>query len=418
MARLMVLGGSNCQRNALIAARRLGHQTVLIDYYNHPPAAELADIHVKASTFDIPACLAAAKEHHVDGIFTIGTDQPVYTAACVAAELGLPSPISTKTALAVTNKKVMKRILAEHGIPAAEYRLIGLESGPGALDGLRSPFVLKPVDSQGQRGIFKLSSAEKVVSHLEQTLSFSRQKEALAEEFYPSAELTVSGWVQDEKLFLLAVTDRQCFDDPVHIGVCVGHRFPAIHMARYQEIARISRRIVDVFAIRGGPVYIQMLVGKNGIKVNELACRIGGAFEDVFLPYLSGFDLLHAVIDSALGSPVDCSVLEEYDPSQNPRQVSVQLMFCNSGKVCTVTPLEELHALPYVLDAGYSYGLGDRIPALENATARFGHCVIVSETGGMEEKLREFYRLFRVLDDNGRNLVIPRNFAGEIPAHL
>ncbi len=418
VGKLMILGGSNCQRNALIAARRLGHQTVLIDYYEHPPAAELADIHVKASTFDIPACLAAAKEHRVDGIFTIGTDQPVYTATCVAAELGLSSPISAKTALAVTNKKVMKRILAEHGIPAAEHRLIGPESGPGALDGLRPPFVLKPVDSQGQRGIFKLDSAVEVVSRLEKTLSFSRQKEALVEEFYPSAELTVSGWVQDGTLFLLAVTDRQCFDDPVHIGVCVGHRFPSVHMARYQEITRISRRIVDAFAIRGGPVYIQMLVGKDGIKVNELACRIGGAFEDVFLPYLSGFDILRAVIDSALGNPVDCSVLERYDPSQSPRQVSVQLMFCGSGKVHAITPLEELLTLPHVLDAGYNYLPGDRIPALENATARFGHCVMVSEDGGMEEKLREFYRLFRVLDENKRNLVIPRNFAGKIPARL
>lgn len=417
MGKLMILGGSNCQKNALIAARGLGHQTLLIDYYDHPPAAKLADLHVKASTFDLPACLTAAKEHHVDGIFTIGTDQPVYTAACVAEELGLPSPISAETALAVTNKKVMKRILSEHGIPAAEYRLIGLKSGIGALDGLRPPFVLKPVDSQGQRGIYKLNSAEEVLSHLEQTLSFSRQEEALVEEFYPSTELTVSGWVQDGKLFLLAVTDRQCFDDPVHIGVCVGHRFPTIHMARYQEIAALSRQIVDAFAIRGGPVYIQMLVGTDGIKVNELACRIGGAFEDVFLPYLSGFDLLRAVIDSALGNPVDCSMLEGYDLSRNPRQVSVQLMFCGSGKVCTITPLEELRALPHVLDAGYNYRLGDRIPALENATARFGHCVMVSESGVMEEKLREFYRLFRVLDENGRNLVIPRNFTGKIPAY-
>ena len=417
MARLMVLGGSNCQRNALIAARRLGHQTVLIDYYDHPAAAELADVHVKASTFDIPACLAAAKEHHANGIFTIGTDQPVYTAACVAEELGLPSPISTETALAVTNKKVMKQILSEHEIPTVRYRMIGLESGPGALDGLRPPFVLKPVDSQGQRGIFKLNSVEEVIAHLEQTLSFSRQKEALVEEFYPSTELTVSGWVQNGTLFLLAATDRQCFDDPVHIGVCVGHRFPTIHIARYQEIVRLSRRIVDAFAIHDGPIYIQMLVGTDGIKVNELACRIGGAFEDVFLPYLSGFNLLRAVIDSALGNSVDCSVLEGYDLSQNPRQVSVQLMFCGSGKVCAITPLEELRALPYVLDAGYNYHPGDRIPSLENATARFGHCVMVSENGGMEEKLRELYRLFRVLDENGRNLVIPRNLAGEIPAY-
>lgn len=412
----MILGGSNCQKNALIAAHALGHQTILIDYYDHPPAAELADLHVKASTFDIPACLAAAKEHHVDGIFTIGTDQPVYTAAYVAEKLGLPSPICANTALAVTNKKVMKQVLREHDIPTAEYRLISPECAIDALDGLRPPYVLKPVDSQGQRGIYKLGSPKEVLSHLEQTLSFSRQREALVEEFYPSGEITVSGWIKDGNLFILAVTDRQCFDDPVHIGVCVGHRFPTVHMAHYPEIAQLSCRIVDAFEISDGPIYIQMFVGQDGIKVNELACRIGGAFEDVFLPYLSGFNILQAMIDSALGNPVDCSMLEGYDASKNPRQVSVQLMFCESGKVQSITPAGELRALPFVLDAGYNYQPGDQIPDLENATARFGHCVMVSKDGGMEQQIREFYRRFRVLDETGRNLVIPRDFLGNIPA--
>lgn len=418
MSRLMILGGSNCQKNALIAAKKRGHETILADYYEHPPAAAWADFHVRASTFDVPACLAAAKEYGADGIFTIGTDQPVLTAARVAQACGLPNPISPETALAVTNKKVMKRILREHGIPTVEYRLIGRESAPGVLNGMRPPFVLKPLDSQGQRGIFKLESEAAVLAHLEQSLAFSREGEALAEAFYPSDEITVSGWVQNGTLHVLAVTDRQLYDDPKHIGVCVGHRFPSIHMGRYPEIRAICERIVPAFGIENGPLYVQLLCGEHGIVVNELACRIGGAFEDVFIPWLSGFDLLGAVLSAALGEPVDCGMLADFDPSRSQKQISVQLMFCERGEAAFITPLEKIRAMPHVLDAGYNFCQGDQLPALENATARFGHCVMVTENGDMDALVRAFYKQFEVLDMHGHNQVIPRDFRGRIAERI
>lgn len=54
-------------------------------------------------------------------------------------------------------------------------------------------------------------------------------------------------------------------------------------MDRYAEIESISRRTAAAFGIANGPFYLQLLVGKDGIQVNELASRIGGAFEDVFI---------------------------------------------------------------------------------------------------------------------------------------
>lgn len=411
----MILGGSNCQKNALLAAKRLGHSALLVDYYENPPAAALADIHVRASTFDVAACVAAARAHGVQGVFTIGTDQPVYTAAAVAAELGLPTLIGLDTARAVTNKRVMKERLTQSGIPTASYRFVSRNSTPPALAGLCAPLVLKPLDSQGQRGIFKLQSPGEVFAHLEETLSFSRCEEALVEEFYPSTEITVSGWVQAGALYILAVTDRQLFEHPTHIGVCVGHRFPTIHMRRYPEIKQISQRVAVAFDIKDGPIYIQMLVGGQGIKVNELACRIGGAFEDVFLPYVSGFPILDEVLHGALGQRAHCTMLEGYDPSRVQKQVSVQLVFCKPGEIACVTPLEELLALPFVLDAAYNYRVGQCLPVLENAAARFGHCVLVCEAGDMDALLVKFYNTLRVTNAAGENLVIPRNFSGEVP---
>ena len=67
---------------------------------------------------------------------TMGTDQPVYTAACVSSALNLPSLLSVGEALSVTNKKHMKTILKEAGIPAARFRFIHQGMEAGSLDGL------------------------------------------------------------------------------------------------------------------------------------------------------------------------------------------------------------------------------------------------------------------------------------------
>ena len=63
---------------------RWGNTLVLADYLANPPAAPLCDRHVRVSTFDVRGCIRAAREAGIDGVFTVGTDQPVYTAACVA----------------------------------------------------------------------------------------------------------------------------------------------------------------------------------------------------------------------------------------------------------------------------------------------------------------------------------------------
>ncbi len=403
--RLMILGGSLCQLNAFKKAEALGFQTILADYLCDPPAADIADLHLRISTFDRQACEHAAKEHRVDGIITLGTDQPVYTMAAACERLNLPCPVSTETAYLATNKKAMKERLRRFAIPTAAYRLIGKASTSQALDGLNAPYVIKPLDSQGQRGIFKLDTAQEVLAHLDETLSFSAEKEALVEEYYPSDEITVSGWVTQGALTVLTVTDRKHYADTKHIGICNEHRFPSKHQRHLPEIEAIAKEVTAAFGIGEGPLYIQMFIGTDGIKVNELACRIGGAFEDVFIPYLTGFDILDAVIKTSLGEAVPVQPSQVIDKI-NAKQVSVQLMFCKSGTIASVTPLSELFALSAVADAGYNFCAGETVPAIHNATARFGHAVLVSDGISIETVIDEFYGHMQVLSADGTDMLL------------
>ena len=404
MKKILMLGGSNCQKNAIIQGKALGYEMIVADYSKNPQACEYTDQHVLVSTFDEKGCIQAAKDYKVDGIMTIGTDQPVLTAAIVADALNLPSLISPAQAKAVTNKKIMKQLFKDNHIPSVKYQLLAKSARIEDINGFPGPYVLKPLDSQGQRGVYKLETKKLVLENLDKTLSFSREKEALLEEYYPSDEITVSGWIQDSRLHLLTVTDRLLRSDPVHIGICVSHRFPSIHMDKYEEIKTISEDIVRAFGLSNGPLYIQLLAGEQGLMVNEIAARIGGAFEDVIIPKISGFNILEAVIRSSLGLPVDITVLKEFDCSKSKVSASVQLMFVKAGVISYMTPLEQLYRLDHVLDAGYNYKLGDSIDTIENATARFGHCVLLNETESILPAVKKFKETFKILDQEGNNL--------------
>lgn len=404
MKKILLLGGSNCQKNAIIHGKALGYEMIIADYSQAPIARALADKHAMISTFDEAGCILAAKEHEIHGVMTMGTDQPVLTAALVADALKLPTLISPSQAKSVTNKKIMKEIFQNHKIPTVKYQMIGRSTIIDDIKDFSCPVVLKPVDSQGQRGVYKLETKEFVLDNLNKTLGYSRENEALLEEYYPSDEITISGWIHESKLFILTITDRILLNDPLHIGICTSHRFPSVHMNQYNEIRQISEDIVRAFELKNGPLYIQMLIGNMGIMVNEVAARIGGAFEEVIIPKISGFSILDAVIKASLGLEIDVEILRDFDCSKSNRTASVQLMFANPGIISSITPLEQLLKLDYVIDAGYNYKIGDEIKEIENATARFGHCVMISDSGSIRPTVDKFKNEFKILDENGNNL--------------
>ncbi|HPD90557.1 MAG TPA: hypothetical protein PKW40_04185, partial [Bacillota bacterium] len=144
MKRILLLGGAQCQRSGIRKAKAMGIQVVVADYSDNPSGLEEGAIHCKVSTFDSEACIAAAKDWKVDGVMTMGTDQPVFTAAVVAEALHLPSWLTVDQAKSVTNKKLMKKRMETARIPTPEWKLISPDPNQ-TIGRLSGPVVLKPL---------------------------------------------------------------------------------------------------------------------------------------------------------------------------------------------------------------------------------------------------------------------------------
>jgi biotin carboxylase len=405
--RLQILGGGNNQVNAIKKARDMGHEVILIDYLDHPPGADFAHIHEKVSTFDWAQNLSIAQKYRVDGIMTTGTDQPVYTVAKVARMLGLPAFLGVETAINVTNKRRMKDLLLQHAIPTVPYIYVSPASFPHQAAKIPFPAVLKPLDSQGQRGVFRVEDEAQAQENVAETLSYSREQDALLESFYPSDEVTISAWVQNNETTVLTMTDRKTFTRGKHIGICYAHDYPSKHQeAYYDEAVYWTEVIQKAFGIHQGPLYIQMLIGNDGLVINEVACRIGGAYEEVFIPWVTGFDVLERVIQYSLtgeiGSP----------PILQPKvcAVTAQLFFAIPGKVASVTDLGVVRNLPGILDAGYNFQQGDTIGLIENATARAGYMVLeASDMQTLDQRVDLAYKTMGLWNEEKENLIIHRN---------
>lgn len=408
MKRILMVGAGSCQINAIRKIKELGHLVVAADYNEWTEGKSLADVSVRADAFSGEEILDCAREYAVDGIMTVGTDQPVLTVTKTAEAMGLPRFLDGHTALLVTNKKAMKRRFQAEGIPTAGFALVGKGFLDAELEGLNPPFVVKPVDSQGQRGIFKLQDIQAVRESFDAVVRYSRCEEILVEEYYHNKELTVSGWVDSGRVSIYTVTDRVTFSSDEHIGVCTAHNHPSIHLARYrEEIFQLTEKICRVFGITEGPIYFQYLVGNQGILVNEIACRLGGAYEDVTIPFATGIDVLKKNIEGCLGRDEGRNPTAHYTYREGT-YFTTQLFFCKPGEVAHVTPLEELKRLPFVVGAGYNVKVGDRLVPIENASQRAGYLIVSGkDQADLEDNLETAARILRVEDREGRNLVLP-----------
>ena len=412
--KLLILGGGNAQLSAIKKAKKMGHEVIISDYLEKPPGIRLADQHELVSTFNIEANIKVGKKHNIDGIMTIGTDQPVYTAAVVADKLNLPSLIDKKTAKAVTNKRVMKNKFFENGIPTVSYKIISENYDRKVLKDINFPAVIKPLDSQGQRGVFKVKNIEEIDKYFKRVLQYSREEEILLEEYYDSDEITVSGWVVDGKLNILTITDRVTYEQDVNIGICTAHIFPSKYLNKYhKQIENISRDIIKSFNIKNGPIYFQMLIGNSGIKVNEIACRIGGAYEADFMPLITDVDILAMVINTSLGKTINMNKLRRYSLLNNDNWLSVQLFFANEGKITDIKNLDMIRKLDDVVTLKVNYKKGDIIPKIENATARAGYFIVRGNNKReLKCNIKRVYDHLVIHDENNKNLVLRK--AGEI----
>lgn len=302
----IVLGGIVPHKNLLEKLKKRGYFTILIDYFENPPAAEAADLHVRESAMEKDVVLRIAKEHRAKLVLCTCLDQQIGIACQVAEELGLPRPYSYEKALEVTNKEKMKKTMWENGIPTSRYFSVhSVEELHDA--GLRFPIMVKPADSCGSAGIRKVECPEDIPEAVENALHWSRSNTAVVEEFVEGTEISVYTFIQNKKAHVLLTSQR--FSELGEDGTCIkcyASIAPAVVSDQvFTDMEALGTRIAEAFDLDNTAMFYQCMVKNGDIQVIEFAPRISGGLCFRTIEENTGFDIINAAIDSWLGSPVN-----------------------------------------------------------------------------------------------------------------
>jgi biotin carboxylase len=360
----------------------MGLRVVAVD--GNPDAAGLseADVAEVVDFGDFDALAELGRRHGVAGVVTISADRAVPVVAAVADRLGLPG-IGTETAHVMTHKVAMRRLLGERGVPQPRFAAARtLHEAHAAAETIGFPAVLKPADSGGQRGIFRLESIDDLERHLHATLAESATEEAIVESYHQGLELNGLAVARAGEVQLLTLSDRL---RPEGIGFGVGwtHIYPAtIYGAALEEAERVSVAAVSALGLENGIAFPQVLVTRPAeVLVVEVAARVPGGQMADLARHAIGVDIVEIAIRQALGDPVpDELVRPRFSQPLAIRFLTAEPGPLRVGRVRRVGSLEKVLAFPGVVQADLFLEEGEVIRPVRLDGDRRGYVIAVGET--------------------------------------
>lgn len=163
---------------------------------------------------DEEAILQFAREHSVCGVITDQTDIAVRSVAYVAENLGLPG-IGYETGVLFTDKSLMRTRMAELGIKLLPNRTVSsLEEALSYYEEIGGDVIIKPLDTQGSRGVQICRSTADLRSKYAEAERWSSNRHVIVERYATGREFVVEGLAVDYEFRNLCIGDTLYFDLP------------------------------------------------------------------------------------------------------------------------------------------------------------------------------------------------------------
>lgn len=306
MKRILLLGGSVQQIPAIRYANEKGYYTILCDYLIDNPGQKYADEYHCVSTTDKEAVLKIARESKIDGIVAYASDPAAATAAYVGNILGLPSnPYEAVEIL--SNKDLFRKFLQDNGFNCPFTKIIrSVEEILEIKSDIVFPLIMKPTDSSGSKGVYKVYSIDEIIDKFELSMSHSRKKSIIIEEFIETDRDYViggDGFVIDGKLVFCGLLNshRDLNGSPF---VPVGTSYPSFIKDKEKNLIQEEvQKVLDLLHINMGALNFDFMFDKKGkLFIIEIGPRNGGNMIPELLKDITGIDMIEATIECALGN--------------------------------------------------------------------------------------------------------------------
>ena len=160
MNRVLVLGTGSAQGDLIKRCRERGCFVIATSNASGYPAQELANEFYQVDITDADATAKLAASKNVDLVYSVGSDVAMPTVAAVSEKLGLPCFFGHETAVICNHKHTLRKTLSEKKVEGnIPYQII---VRPDEKIRISFPAMMKPSDSQGQRGVRRVVCVDDV----------------------------------------------------------------------------------------------------------------------------------------------------------------------------------------------------------------------------------------------------------------
>lgn len=312
--KVLILGVAAVQYDAIKHLNEREYETYAIAMRKDGPGADIADHFSEINFLDYEAVKNHIIDNKIDVVYSVGSDMAIPIACKLSEELELPHFISEKTARICNNKDLMRTELGQDFVGNIPFQI--LESVNETLT-LPFPFIMKPTDSQGQRGIHLIHNIDQFKEFFDNSKDYSRTGKVICEYYVDGPEISVNGYCVDGEIKYLTASDRVTWGN--YTGLIHKHQLPAQTLKEKSNEAlwSIMNNLIKKIGIFNGPVYAQVKIENNTPYVIEVTPRLDGCHMWKLLDKYEGVNLMEVTFKHLLeGAPSNLIPLSHKTPCE------------------------------------------------------------------------------------------------------
>lgn len=362
--KILILGAGNAQIDLINYCNRVGFETYGCSYNDTDKGISLLDHFAQINIIDFEKVKDYFSENQIDYIYSVGSDIAMPTVCKVAEETGNFSFVSSNTAEVCCNKHLMRDAMGNSRfnlpfIVCSSYQEIDF-----------FPAMLKPVDSQGQRGVYLVNNNDELKSYFEKSISHSKSGKVIIEKFVSGDEVSVNAYIKDGKVIFSIISDRESFEN-LPGGIIKAHHLPSMYenTPTAEKISELVKETVTKLEINNGPVYFQIKISNGSPYLIEVAPRLDGCHMWKLINQYCGVNLFELTMKHFFGENIE---IEKYNPSAYPMHLE---FFCEPPE----TVFDENKYSSYISDYSFMYyHTGDKVRKLNGYMEKCGYRIYKS----------------------------------------
>ncbi|WP_457559297.1 ATP-grasp domain-containing protein [Candidatus Harpocratesius sp.] len=299
--KIIIIGANEFQDQLVVKAKNMDFETHVFAWEQGAIAREHADYFYPISIREKERILKYALKIKPQAVISVGSDLAVPTVNYIAHHLNLIGN-SLHSSIVSTNKYEMRRTLSKFNLPCPKFEIREF-SNSNFPDNFELPFMIKPLDRSGGRGVKRINNLNDFQNGILEIKEVSFSNQYLIEEYFEGVQYSVEMISFEGNHYFLAITEEFYTKGPYFIErqqLTPGR----ISSENLKKVISVVKKSLDALEIRYGASHSEIRVNNKGeIKIIEIAGRMGGDFRSDLVELTTGVDFIKQIINTANNIP-------------------------------------------------------------------------------------------------------------------